>query len=80
MPARVERKVKAAAAATYLGSTGLLAALEAVQDSPGVVSWLPDWVEPFVLAVVPTGVTFVSAYQARHTPREDPYEPGGSGG
>lgn len=73
MGAQVERKVTAAAAGAYVASTGLLAAMEAVRDNPGVVSWLPDWLEPFVLAVVPTGVTFLAAYRARHTPRADPY-------
>lgn len=76
--AGVERKVTAATAGAYVASASLLGALEAVQDSPGLVSWMPDWVEPFVLAVVPTTVTFVSAYQARHTPRTDPY--GGDAG
>jgi hypothetical protein len=73
---RVERKVQAATAAAYVASTGLLGALEAVRDNPGVVAWMPDLVEPFVLALLPTAVTFVAAYRARHTPRDDPYEPG----
>jgi hypothetical protein len=70
--APVERKVTVAAAAAYLGSTGLLAALTAVQDQPGLVGFLPAWLAPFVLPVVPAAVTFVAGYQARHTPRTGP--------
>ena len=67
--APIEQKVKAATAAAYLGSTGLLAALTAVQDQPGLVGFLPAWLSPFVLPIVPAAVTLVAGYQARHTPR-----------
>lgn len=69
MAAPVEKKVTAASAATYLASTGLLAILAAVQDNARLVGWLPDSLAPFVLALVPTAVTFVSGWAARHTPR-----------
>ncbi|MEU8920281.1 holin [Kitasatospora sp. NPDC048545] len=69
--AQIETKVKAAAAATYLGTTSLLAGLTAVQDHPGLVGWLPEWLAPFVLAIVPTAIAGVAGYQARHTPRPD---------
>lgn len=65
----VEKKVTAASAASYVASTGLLAALAAVQDNDRLVEWMPDAVAPFVLALVPTALTFVSGWVARHTPR-----------
>ncbi|MFC8176519.1 holin [Streptomyces sp. NPDC057325] len=65
----IETKVKAASAAAYVGSTALLAALAAVQDHAQLLSWMPDTVSPFVLALVPTAITFVSGWAAKHTPR-----------
>lgn len=67
----VETKVKAATVATYLASTALLADLTAVQDQPGLVSWLPPYVAPFLLSMIPTAITFVTGYRAKHTPRQD---------
>lgn len=71
MPGPIETKVKAATAAAYVASTGLLAGLTAVQSQPGLVGWMPAWLTPFVLGLVPAAVTAVSGYQARHTPRFD---------
>lgn len=70
--APVEAKVKAASVATYLGSTGLLAILVAVQDNAGLLGGLPDAVEPFLLAVIPTAITYVAGWAAKHTPRRGP--------
>lgn len=67
--APVEKKVTASAVAAYLASTGLLAILAAVQGDARLIDWMPDGVTPFVLALIPTGITFVSGYAARHTPR-----------
>jgi len=69
MAAPVEKKVTAATAGTYVASTALLAGLEAVQDQAELVSWVPSAVAPFVLALVPTAIAFVSGWRARHTPR-----------
>lgn len=69
MAAPVEKKVTAATAATFVGSTALLGALEAVRDNTELVGWLPPALAPFVLALVPTAITFVSGWAARHTPR-----------
>ncbi|MFF5421792.1 holin [Streptomyces misionensis] len=66
---QIETKVKAASVAAFLGSTGLLAMLAAVQDNARLLSPLPDAVSPFVLALIPTLVTFVSGWAAKHTPR-----------
>ncbi|MFJ6566417.1 holin [Streptomyces sp. NPDC091292] len=67
--AAVEKKVTAATAATFVGSTALLAGLQAVQDHAELVSWMPSALAPFALAVVPTAITFVSGWAARHSPR-----------
>ncbi|MFE4311487.1 holin [Streptomyces sp. NPDC056891] len=65
----IETKVKAASAAAFLASTGLLAILAAVQDNARLLSFMPDAVSPFVLALVPTAITFVGGWAAKHTPR-----------
>lgn len=69
MPAPVEKKVAASSAAAFLGSTGLLAVLTAVQDNSGLVGGLPDVLEPFVLGLIPTAITFVGGWVTQHTPR-----------
>lgn len=69
MAAPVEKKVTAASAGAYAGSVGLLAALVTVQDNARLVEWMPDGLTPFVLALVPTAITFVGGWVARHTPR-----------
>ncbi|WP_328439391.1 holin [Streptomyces sp. NBC_00444] len=69
MAALVETKVTAATAGTYVASTGMLAGLEAVQDHAELVSWMPSALAPFVLALVPAAIAFVSGWKARHTPR-----------
>lgn len=69
MTASVEKKVTFATVAAYLGSTGLLAVLAAIQDNSGLVGGLPNGVEPFLLALVPTAITFVSGWVAKHSPR-----------
>lgn len=71
MAGPIETKVKAATAAAYIGTTGLLASLTAVQDQPGLIGWLPAWLTPFVLGLLPAAVTAVSGYRASHTPRSD---------
>lgn len=70
--APIEKKVTAASAGTYLGSTALLATLTALQDDGGrLLEWMPNSLTPFVLALVPTCVSFVAGWKARHTPRSD---------
>lgn len=67
----VEWKVKVASAATYLGFVALLAVLNAVADA-NLITELPDVAEVFLAPVLPTLITFVSSYAAKHTPRTDP--------
>ncbi|MFI6986015.1 holin [Embleya sp. NPDC050154] len=77
MAAPMETKVKVAGAASYLGFAALLGVLTAVGDA-GLVSWLPDVVEVFVAPMVPTAITMVAAWKAKHTPRpaDDTTTPG----
>ncbi|MDJ0345238.1 holin [Streptomyces sp. H10-C2] len=67
--APVETKVTAATAAAYLASTGLLASLTAVQDNSSLVGWMPGALAPFVLSLVPTAITFIASWGAKHSPR-----------
>lgn len=67
--APVETKVSVGAAATYIGSTGLLASLTAVDAHHELVGWMPGVLAPFVLALLPTAVTFVAAWRTKHSPR-----------
>lgn len=69
--AAVEKKVTAASVVAYLASTGLLGVLAAVQGNARLVEWMPDALAPFVLALVPTALTFAAGWQAKHTPRTD---------
>lgn len=69
MAARVEKKVTAASAGAYLASTGLLAALTAAQGDSQLVEWMPGSLAPFVLALIPTAITFVGGWVAKHSPR-----------
>lgn len=82
--APVERKVSWATAAAYLGSTGLLAVLAAIQDNARLLEPLPDSLSPFALAIVPTLAAFAAGWKADHTPRPTETEggdelPGGGG-
>ncbi|MEV0963252.1 holin [Streptomyces sp. NPDC049910] len=67
----IEKKVKVASAATYLASLGALAILAGISDNPLLLSPLPDVLEPFVLALVPTTAAAVAGWAAPHTPRRD---------
>ncbi|MFD3483770.1 holin [Streptomyces sp. NPDC058665] len=67
--APIEKKVTAAIAAAYVGSTGLLASLAAVQDDARLISSLPDGLTPFVLALIPAAITAIAGWKAKHTPR-----------
>ena len=71
----VETKVKVAAWATYLGLAGLLAILTGFSDA-NLIAGLPDPVEVFVAPMLPTLITTLAAYRAKHTPRPDLAEGG----
>lgn len=69
MNAPIEKKVTAASFAAFVASTALLAALTAVQDAGSLVDWMPTALAPFVLALIPTAMTFAAGWVTRHTPR-----------
>ncbi|MFD8667092.1 holin [Streptomyces microflavus] len=66
--APVEAKVKAASTVAFL--VGLaIAMLNAVAADNSLLGPLPAWLQAPLLALVPTGLTWLAGYQARHTPR-----------
>lgn len=68
--APVETKVKAATTAAFLVGFGVAFLNWAVGDSQ-LMGTLPPWAQVLVTMVVPPLVTFLSGWQARHTPRPD---------
>ena len=42
-----------------------------MQDHAELVGWMPPALAPFVLALVPAAIAFVSGWAAKHTPRTD---------
>lgn len=65
-----ETKVKVAGAFSFATSTVVLAALGLLSNAE-LVQNLPDWLSAIVGGAITAGVTFFTAYQARHTPRPD---------
>jgi len=66
--APVEEKVKAATAASFLVSL-VIAILNDVAANAALLDPLPRWLQVPVIALVPTAVTWLAGWQARHTPR-----------
>ncbi|MEU9789119.1 holin [Streptomyces sparsogenes] len=66
--APTEAKVKASTVGTFLVSL-VLAVLNDLNGDAELLAPLPGWLQALVIALVPTGVTFLSGWQARHTPR-----------
>lgn len=66
--APVEAKVKAATSATFVVSL-VIAVLNGVAGDDSLLKPLPAWLQPIVIAVVPAAITFLSGWQASHTPR-----------
>lgn len=67
--APVEAKVKSASTASFLAGLAI-AVLNAVVADNSLLGPLPAWLQAPVLALVPTGLTWLAGYQARHTPRD----------
>ncbi|MCC9686846.1 holin [Streptomyces sp. MNU103] len=65
----VESKVKAASAVSYLAGVAGLSVVNAVQGEPVLLSSLADWLEPFVLALLPAAGAAIAGWIAPHTPR-----------
>lgn len=68
MAAPVEAKVKAATSATFVVSL-VIAVLNAVVADDSLLQPLPVWLQPIVIALAPTAVTFLTAWSAAHSPR-----------
>lgn len=66
--APIEAKVKSATSATFVVSL-VIAVLNAIVADDSLLQPLPSWLQPFIIALVPTAVTFLSGWNARHTPR-----------
>ncbi|MER7212439.1 hypothetical protein ABT340_35750 [Streptosporangium sp. NPDC000239] len=67
----VEAKVKWATLGTYLGSVAALSVLQAVNSDLSLIAFWPDWLETITVPLIPTAITAVSGFMARHTPRPD---------
>lgn len=66
--APVEAKVKAATTGTFVVSL-ILAVLNDLNGDASLLAPLPAWIQGVVIAVVPSGITFLTGWQARHTSR-----------
>lgn len=66
--APVEAKVKAATSATFVVSL-LIAVLNAVVADDSLLQPLPAWLQALLIALAPAGLTFLSGWQTKHTPR-----------
>lgn len=66
--APIEAKVKSATAATFIVSL-VIAVLNAVVANDSLLKPLPSWLQPVIIALAPTAVTFLSGWSASHTPR-----------
>lgn len=65
---KIELKVIAATAATFVVSL-LVAVLNTVENHHELLGSIPGTLQFVILAVIPTTVTFLSGYLAKHTPR-----------
>lgn len=63
---KVEPKVKWATIGTYLLGVVALAIFNGVTDSTLLVDVMPDWLEPFVLPIVPAIGAAIAGYSANH--------------
>jgi hypothetical protein len=66
--APVEAKVKSATSATFVVSL-VIAVLNSVVADESLLQPLPSWLQPIVIGLVPTAVTFLAGWQAKHSPR-----------
>jgi hypothetical protein len=49
----------------------VVAILNAVQDSPGILGALPTWLQSLLLVAIPIVLQWIAQYQAPHTVRAD---------
>ncbi len=67
----IEPKVKAGTAASYALSLLAFALMTIVQDErvPLLIGFLPEWLEPFALAILPALGTLAAGFYAAHQHR-----------
>jgi hypothetical protein len=65
---KIELKVIAATAATFAVSV-VLAILNEIQNHHELLGSTPGALQFMIVALIPTAVTFLSGYMAKHTPR-----------
>jgi hypothetical protein len=65
---KIEAKVIASTTATFAVSL-VLAVLNAVQGNHDLLGSMPTALQTVILLIVPTAITFLGGYLARHTPR-----------
>lgn len=70
-PRPIERKVTAATVGAYLLAVAGLGIVNAITDDASLLGPLPDWLEPFIVALVPSFGAFMAGFKAQHTPRPD---------
>lgn len=65
---KIEPKVKWASIASYLAGVLLLALVNALTGNGNelIMEALPDWLEAFILPLVPAITALVAGYSARH--------------
>ncbi len=66
----IETKVIASTIGALLVST-VIAWLNTLEGDPHLLGPLPVWAQTLLLIVIPAVVTFLSGYQAKHTPRSE---------
>lgn len=69
MGAPIEAKVTAATAASFAVGV-VVAVLNAIVADASLLGPLPPWAQSVVLGVAPAMLTFLSGWQAEHTPRQ----------
>ncbi len=65
---KIEAKVVASTAATFAVSVAV-SVLNAVQDNHALLGSTPGPLQTVILIVIPTAVTFLGGYYAKHTTR-----------
>lgn len=65
---KIELKVIASTAATFAVSL-ILAILNAVQDNHALLGSVPSALQFVILVAIPSAVTFLGGFLAKHTPR-----------